>query len=243
MLQLADTVLYDKNTPPNTHPETLTQSPTAILSPESFFKKGYSYFRFHRGSPTVELGSFQFSDTGTATHDYVSAIGLIRSFARTRTPETTDHPSHMIMLAVRDISDLTANAGSEPFVGDWLSLYTEVDFLDLATLLHYATELDWDGEGADPIDEETINIAHDFADRFLRRFQRPDVSASPHGAVEFDWTMDASAMFTISVGPPPEHQVVFAGLFGDEQLSGKCQFDTWSLPDELVRCFSRLKDA
>lgn len=242
MLQLADTSLHDRNTP-TTYPETLAQSLGTLRNSETSFKRDYYYYYHPRsGSTTVELGNFHFSSTRTATHDFRAAIELFRSFDRARSRESADL-FRDVLLTVHDMPALTTNAVSEASVGDWLSLYAKFDFFDIATLLDYATEYNWDGEGADPIQKETIIVARDFADRFLRGFQGPDVSASPHGAVEFDWTVESDRMFTISVGPPPDHEIVFAGLFGGEQLSGKCHCDTWPLPDELVRCFSRLKDA
>ena len=63
---------------------------------------------------------------------------------------------------------------------------------------------DWDGEGALALAPETVDIAQKLIDEFPPHVGRPDVAATPHGEVDFDWVIDRDAMLTVSVGPSKE---------------------------------------
>ena len=111
---------------------------------------------------------------------------------------------------------------------------------EVNSLLNEAGEANWDGEGALALDAETVEIAMDLVDRFPRYATRPDVAATPHGEVDFDWVVNKEVMLTISVCPSKE--IVFAGLFLGARLSGS---EPWRgvLPHFVNCCFERLRDA
>ena len=111
---------------------------------------------------------------------------------------------------------------------------------EVSSLLSEAGEANWDGEGALALDAETVEIAIELVDRFPLYTTRPDVAATPHGEVDFDWVVNREVMLTVSVCP--SKKIVFAGLFFGARLSGS---EPWSgdLPHFVNCCFERLRDA
>ena len=85
-------------------------------------------------------------------------------------------------------------------------------------LLEEAGTENWDGEGALALASETVDIAQKLIDEFPPHIGRPDVAATPHGEVDFDWVINRNVMLTISVGPSKE--IVFAALFHGVRLNG-----------------------
>lgn len=106
-------------------------------------------------------------------------------------------------------------------------------------LLKDAGTQDWDGEGALALAPETVGIAQKLIDEFPPHVSRPDVNATPHGEVDFDWVIDRDLMFTISVGPSKE--IEFAGLFHGARLNG-CEPWKGMLPQFVNYCFKRLRE-
>lgn len=104
-------------------------------------------------------------------------------------------------------------------------------------LLKDAGTPDWDGGGALAITAETVVIAQKLVDRFPSYVASPDVSATPHGEVDFDWVPSKDVMLTVSIGPSKE--VAFAGLFHGTRLNGS---EPWNgiLPQFVECCFERL---
>lgn len=107
-------------------------------------------------------------------------------------------------------------------------------------LLEEAGTEDWDGEGALALDPETVAIARKLIDHFPSYVVRPDVAATPHGEVDFDWIISQDVMLTVSICPSGE--IVFAGLFHDARLNGR---EPWSgtLPQFVSCCFERLRES
>ena len=108
---------------------------------------------------------------------------------------------------------------------------------EVHSLLEDAGTEDWDGEDALALAPETVAIAQKLIDEFLPHVGRPDIAATPHGEVDFDWVIDRNLMLTISVGPPKE--IAFAGLFHGARLSS-CEPREGMLPQFVDSCFERL---
>ena len=106
-------------------------------------------------------------------------------------------------------------------------------------LLKDAGTEDWDGEDALALAPETVAIAQKLIDEFPPLVGRPDVNATPHGEVDFDWVIDRDVMLTVSVGPSKE--IAFAGLFQGARLSG-CEPWEGMLPQFVNSCFERLRE-
>ena len=107
-------------------------------------------------------------------------------------------------------------------------------------LLEEAGTEGWDGEGALALDPETVAVARKLIDHFPSHVVRPDVAATPHGEVDFDWIVSQNVMLTVSVCPSGE--IAFAGLFHDARLNGR---EPWmgALPQFVGCCFERLRES
>ena len=104
-------------------------------------------------------------------------------------------------------------------------------------LIEEAGTENWDGEGALALAPETVAVAQKLIDHFPSYVARPDVAATPHGEVDFDWIVSQDVMLTISVCPSGE--IAFAGLFRDARLNGREPW-TGALPQFVSCCFERL---
>ena len=98
----------------------------------------------------------------------------------------------------------------------------------------------WDGEGALPLSPKTVAIAQELASLFPDGLEKPEVSASPQGDVDFDWATSENEFLTVGVCPPDE--IVFAALFKEARLSGS---EPWQgkLPRFVQSCFERISES
>ena len=105
---------------------------------------------------------------------------------------------------------------------------------DIRNLLHISGENDWDGEGADPVTQKTVDIALNVVENFPGDVGLPEVTADPHGRVDFDWHLNNGTMFTVSVGNDGE--VAISGLYqGQSRLTGMAWDKDQEIPC-LVHC-------
>ncbi len=130
----------------------------------------------------------------------------------------------------------TSNVGSDRHSdADGESLKQEV-----YALLKHAGAENWDGEGALALAPGTVDIAQQLIDGFPGYIARPDVAATPHGEVDFDWVIAQDVMVTVSVGPSGE--IAFSGMFRGARLNGS---ESWTgkLPQFVRCCFERLRSS
>lgn len=77
---------------------------------------------------------------------------------------------------------------------------------------------DWDGEGARPVSDRTIDLAARIADCLFGLLPRdtpvPDLIAEPDGEICMNWGRPDERLFSLSIG---EHgKINYAGQFGEE---------------------------
>ena len=110
---------------------------------------------------------------------------------------------------------------------------------EVRSLLESAGVENWDGEGTLALSSKTVEVAAKLVDTFPDYIGKPDVSATPHGEVDFDWVVSNEEMLTVSVGPSAD-KIVFAGLFFETHLNGS---EPWTerLPQFIRCCFERLR--
>ena len=111
---------------------------------------------------------------------------------------------------------------------------------EVYALLKQAGAENWDGEGALALAPGTVDIAQQLIDGFPGYIARPDVAATPHGEVDFDWVIAQDVMVTVSVGPSGE--IAFSGMFRGARLNGS---ESWTgkLPQFVRCCFERLRSS
>lgn len=112
---------------------------------------------------------------------------------------------------------------------DQLSLSERCEIRESAReLLASAGEENWDGENALPILPETVKIAEDVVDLFPSSGFLPEVSATPHGEIDFDWVISKDIMLTVSVCPAGK--IAYSGIFN---IQGSEEWND-QLPSDVV---------
>ncbi|PCJ55361.1 MAG: hypothetical protein COA73_13650 [Candidatus Hydrogenedentota bacterium] len=81
----------------------------------------------------------------------------------------------------------------------------------------------WDGEGADPVDDSTFTHANKFLDLLPIETPLPEIDASPHGLITFEW--DLSSRRTLVAGIDSKGYIYYSALFDDEDERGKVRMD------------------
>ena len=105
---------------------------------------------------------------------------------------------------------------------------------DIYALLDTAGKQNWDGEGADPVTEDTVTVAARIVKELPSNVGVPEISADSEGNVEFDWYLDNGTMFTISIGKTGD--IAISGLYnGEAKLTGM-QWDRRGKIDLLLQC-------
>lgn len=108
--------------------------------------------------------------------------------------------------------------------------------------LAYAATDNWDGEDADALHHDTIGVATKLAELLAGPAasieESPEIYPTPRGEIDFSWAAEGR-MLVIGVCPPPEHTIVFAGLFGDTKVRGRTALRN-SLPRPVRMCLEML---
>jgi hypothetical protein len=81
----------------------------------------------------------------------------------------------------------------------------------------------WDGEGADPVEESTFIHAIKFLDLLPIDTPSPEIDASPHGLITFEW--DLSSRRTLVAGIDSNGYIYYSALLDDEDERGKVRMD------------------
>ena len=73
--------------------------------------------------------------------------------------------------------------------------------LEIERLENDCRESNWDGEDADPVSSETLEIARSFVDQLSDKAISEDLflEASPYGDIEFEWVPHDDVMLTIII--------------------------------------------
>ena len=162
------------------------------------------------------------------THDYLLS-------------QTWDKPKAIALLIA--LTQQNTHDYRETSSTSWARLPTDDQELlkqRVYSLLEDAGHDDWDGEGALALAPETVELAQRLAAQIPACVPVPEIAATPHGEVDFDWVIDNDLMLTVSVGP--SGGVAFAGCFHGAKLHGE---EPWTgiLPGFVKCCLERLRDA
>lgn len=82
-----------------------------------------------------------------------------------------------------------------------------------------ASSLDWDGQGAHPVNTDSARHAARFLALLPAHYPAPDVGVDPDGEVSIEWYASAERIFSVSVAPSGE--LHYAGRFGKSRVRGK----------------------
>jgi hypothetical protein len=108
---------------------------------------------------------------------------------------------------------------------------------DLARLKQECAELGWEGYGAQPVNEETLDQVVAFLRALPEDVPVPDLVPEPDGEVSIEWQNGPRRVFSVSVGP--HERLSYAGLLGANRWHGVDLF-FGAVPPEIIRGIARV---
>jgi hypothetical protein len=89
---------------------------------------------------------------------------------------------------------------------------------ELATVWEECREPNWDGFGALPVSQETLQNVYRLLESLPLDCPAPSIGAEPDGALTLEWHRSARRTLSVSVGD--DGNLHFAGLFGPNRAYG-----------------------
>jgi len=106
-------------------------------------------------------------------------------------------------------------------------------------LLEEYSEDNWDGFGSNAINIDSYKNAHTFLLTLPASTPLLEVVVEPAGEVAFEWYVNPSKVFSVSVGPKGE--LHYAGIFNQSQISGLEYFED-DIPGIIIDQINKLFD-
>lgn len=106
-------------------------------------------------------------------------------------------------------------------------------------LLEEYSEANWDGFGSIAINIDSYKNAQTFLLSLPASTPLPEVVVEPDGEVAFEWYVNPSKVFSVSVGPKGE--LHYAGIFNQSQISGLEYFED-DIPGIIIDQINKLFD-
>lgn len=91
----------------------------------------------------------------------------------------------------------------------------------------------WDGEQARAVSPETARVAHQFAALLPANLPAPEVSATPRGWMQFEWTKDDQTVFMVRVREG--EKLAYAGLYADARGEEVEAIGSFPMPTKRLR--------
>ena len=91
-------------------------------------------------------------------------------------------------------------------------------FDELFQTFEECREPNWDGYGAQPVNEETYQLAYEFLEALPLGTPAPSMGAEPDGHITLEWYY--STRRTLSVSVSPEAELHYAALLGNSKAYG-----------------------
>lgn len=113
----------------------------------------------------------------------------------------------------------------------------KVDLLgNIRCAAHGAAVPNWDGEGAEAVEQSTVCYAEAFAAALPTDVEAPEISVDRDGDISFEWDFDARRTFSVSVSR--DGIIHFAGLFGTGRIHGS-EVLAWGIPTVIAQYIRR----
>ncbi len=96
----------------------------------------------------------------------------------------------------------------------------------------------WDGYNSSRVKNKAIKVAEKFIDLYPLSIPLPDIGVEPDGCIEFEWFLDSSRLFILSLD---ENGILsYAGRFGEgTKIHGK-EILLNEIPEEIIGKLIRL---
>jgi hypothetical protein len=96
---------------------------------------------------------------------------------------------------------------------------------------------DWDAEGAEAIDQDTLRNVYLFIEALPHGYPLPSITAEPDGHINLEWCRQPRRILSVSVSP--EGRLYWAALFGIEDPRGSCPF-YGDIPETVLHWIARV---
>ena len=110
-------------------------------------------------------------------------------------------------------------------------------FKELLKVVEECRQPNWDGYGAQPVHEETYQLAHQFLGALPLSTSLPSIGAEPDGHLTAEWYR--SPQRTLSVSIRPDGDLHYAALLGTERICGTETFRA-RMPQVLSELIARV---
>jgi hypothetical protein len=107
----------------------------------------------------------------------------------------------------------------------------------LAKVSQECGSANWDSEGADAVEQNTVQNAYLFLKALPPGYPLPDISAEPDGHLNLEWYRGTRCILSVSVSP--ESTLYWAALIGTEDPRGSCLFNG-DIPDTILYWIRRV---
>jgi hypothetical protein len=98
-------------------------------------------------------------------------------------------------------------------------------------------DADWDGDGADRIEQETLRNAYLFIEALPDGYPLPDITPEPDGHLDLEWYRQPRRILSVSVSS--EGMLYWAALVGTENPRGSSSF-YGDIPDTILYWIRRV---
>jgi hypothetical protein len=112
-------------------------------------------------------------------------------------------------------------------------------FEELLKTFGECREPNWDGYGAEPVREETYNLAHQFLVALPPGMPLPSIAAEPDGHITAEWYRSPRRTLSVSIGP--DGKLHYAALLGTERICGTEDFQA-KMPAVLSDLIARIEE-
>ena len=150
--------------------------------------------------------------------------------------EAYDLVTSMLSLAEEsdssDVATLSADldtSKAEPALSAWSQA---LDLLCVA-----AGAENWDGEGAQPVQDGARARAFNLVDSLYPNRRLPECSIDPDGEISVGWHGPSGQVFSVSISG--DGRLSYAGLFGDSEFYGT-EWLADTIPESITACLDRL---
>jgi hypothetical protein len=114
----------------------------------------------------------------------------------------------------------------------------QAEYEQLGEVYDACRQLDWDGEGAEAIEQDTLRNAYMFIEALPDGYPLPTtISGEPDGHINLEWYRHRRRILSVSISP--DGMLYWAALFGVEDPRGSCPF-YGDIPETILYWIGRV---